>query len=288
MTSRKNPYAYKTEHLTKEILDLDYNQLKSVRKLAAKYNIHHKTMSQVLTNFGIKFEPKITRTKNENIFSEESERAFYLAGFIAADGNLHHKDNNYHLHIGLCQDDEEHLINLQKLLGSNSNIRTYENNSYIDNKNLKSIIKAFTVCSKQIYEELNNNFLITPNKSLTLKFPEHLFNHPMIHHFIRGYFDGDGSWTTRNPNIKNKQSKVNIGFDILGTKHFIECVNKILHSKLNLPNNQIKIKQNIYRLRYSGNRLSTLIGDWLYQDATIYLDRKYQKYLIAKEIIKNF
>jgi DNA-binding transcriptional regulator WhiA len=282
MTSRKNRYAYKTENLTKELLQKEYNELKSVRKLAKKHNVHHKTMSQILNKFDIYFEPKIIRTKNENIFSEETEKSFYLAGFIAADGNIHHKNNNYHLHIGLYKDDLNHLIMMQKLLNSNSNIRTYENNSIIDGRTLHSTIKAFTVCSKQIYEDLNKNFLISPNKSLTLMFPEHLSTHPMIHHFIRGYFDGDGSWSIRNPNIKNKQSKINICFELLGTKHFIENVNNILHNNLNLPSNKIEQKKNIYRIRYSGNKLSSTIGDWLYKDAAIYLDRKYQKYLLSK------
>lgn len=281
---RKNPYAYKTENLTKEILQLDYYELKSLRKVAKKHNVHHKTMSEIFTKLEIEFAPKITRTKNDNIFSEETEASFYLAGFIAADGNIHHSNSNYNLHFGLCEKDEKHLKLLQKLLNSNSNIRTYENNSYINNRNLKSTIKAFTVCSKQIYEDLQNKFLITPNKSLTLQFPEHLSDHPMIHHFIRGYFDGDGSWCIRNPNIKNKQKTINIIFELLGTKHFVTNVNNIMHTKLNLPNNKIEEKGNIFKIRYSSNHLSSIIGDWLYYNSTIYLDRKYQRYLYAKNL----
>lgn len=287
MTSRKNQYAYKTEHLTKEILESDYSELKSVRKLAAKHNVHHKTMSQLLNKFNINFNPKLTRTKNENIFSEETETSFYLAGFIAADGNISNFKKNYHLHIGLSENDEEHLINIQKLFNSNSNIRTYKNNSYINKRNIKSTIKAFTICSKQIFNDLIKNFNITPNKSLTLKFPKHLINHSMIHHFIRGYFDGDGSWTIRNPNQINKQSKINIGFDITGTENFINNIQNILNANIALPPNKISMNKNIYRLRYSGNKLSSLIGDWMYNNATIYLNRKYERYKLAKSLMDS-
>jgi len=276
-------YEYKTGHLTKEVLKEDYQTLKSIRKIAIKYNVHHSTISALLQKFQIDYKPR-TRTKNNNIFSEENETSFYLAGFIAADGNVCHHKSNYDLCIGLSAKDEKHLIKLHDLLESNSSIRTYENNSYINGKNIKSTIKAFTVCSKQIYEDLNNNFLITPNKSLTLKFPEHLSNHPMIHHFIRGYFDGDGSWIIRNPTIKNKQSKINICFSIMGTNHFVISLNNILHSHLNLPNNTISQTKNVFRLRYSGNRLSSVIGDWIYKDATIFLERKYDRYLMAKSL----
>ena len=275
----------KTEHLNKEILEQDYAELGSIRKVAARHNLHHKNMSILFKKLDVSFSPKLIRTKHENIFSEETESAFYLAGFIAADGNIHHSGTNYHLHIGLRKKDKEHLIKIQKLLGSNSNIREYVNDSIIDDKSVKSTINAFTICSKHIYHDLINNFGITPNKSLTLKFPKHLINHSMINHFIRGYFDGDGSWTIRNPNKKNKQSKINIGFDILGTKNFVKNINIILHDRLDLPCNKLEKKKRIYRLRYSGNQLSSLIGDWMYQNATVYLDRKYQRYLLAKSLL---
>lgn len=284
MPPRKNRYAYKTEHLTKEILQKDYDELKSVRKVANKHNVHHKTMSVLLTKLKITFAPKLIRTKNENVFSQENEISFYLAGFIAADGNIHHKDNNYHLRIGLAESDEKHLIKLKTLLESDASIRTYENDSIIDGHRFKSTIKAFTICSKIIFQDLIKNFNITPNKSLTLKFPTKLSNHPMIHHFIRGYFDGDGCWSIRNPNKKNKQKKINIIFELLGTNHFIKNVNDILHSSLELPTNKIIKKKKIYSIRYSGNRLSVLIGNWLYQNATIFLERKHDKYLLAKKL----
>ncbi len=288
MTSRKNRYAYKTEHLTKEILQQEYEELKSVRKLASKHNIHHKTMSELLTKLNIEFAPKLKRNKNENIFQEESEKSFYLAGFIAADGNINHSKTNYNLNIRLGLEDELHLIKLQKLLGSNSKlIEIKDHKSIINKRTIISSTKGFTVCSKTIYEDLQNNFLVTPNKSLTLKFPDHLSNHPMIHHFIRGYFDGDGSWSIRNPNLKNKQNKINIVFELLGTEHFTTNVNKVLHQNILLPNNKISKINNIYRLRYSGNRLSSLIGDWLYKDATIFLGRKYDRYLTSKSLIND-
>lgn len=284
---KKNPYAHKTEHLTKEMLEKDYAELKSVRKVAAKHNLHHKTMSHILTKFGIYFRPKITCTKNENIFLEETEASFYLAGFIAADGNIYRRKNNHNLQISLCKNDLSHLMKLQKILNSNSRIIIRENSSNMNGRIIKSTMAQFAVCSKQIYNDLQNLFCITPNKSLTLKFPKYLSTHPMIHHFIRGYFDGDGSWTIRNPNIKNKQSKINIGFDIVGTKHFIKNVNSILHKHINLPNNKISKNNNIYRLRYSGNRLSSLVGDWLYKDSTVYLERKYDRYIMAKILNKG-
>jgi IS30 family transposase len=278
-------YEHKTGHLTKELLQTEYNSLKSIRKIAKKYNVHHGTISTLLRKHNIVYIPK-TREKDETFFSQENEASFYLAGFIAADGNIHHSNKNYNLHIRLSIHDENHVVKLHNLLKSNSKIQTQLNHeSYINSQKIISSTKGFTICSKQIYDDLIKKFNITENKSLTLKFPEHLKNHKLIPHFIRGYFDGDGSWTIRNPNEINKQSKINIGFEILGTENFISNIQDILIRDLKLKTNKIEQKENIYRLRYSGNRLSSLIGDWMYKDATIYLNRKYERYQLAKSLL---
>ena len=46
---------------------------------------------------------------NDNIFENESEISFYLAGFLAADGCIH-SDND--LSIRLSSNDRQHLIKL--------------------------------------------------------------------------------------------------------------------------------------------------------------------------------
>lgn len=284
MTPRKNRYDHKTKHLTKDLLTNDYIELKSFRKIAQKHNVHHNTISNLFTKYNIDYKQKIIYSKNENIFSEETEEAFYLAGFIAADGNLY---KNY-LNIWLSLEDEDHLNKIKNILKTDmpTKIRK-DHHSQIGKQNIISSTKGFCLHSIKIYDDLINNFNLKENKSLTLEFPKHLINHPLINHFIRGYFDGDGSFSIRNPNIKNKQSKINICFELLGTLNFITNVNDILHNNINLPENIISLNKNISRVRYSGNRLSALIGDWLYQNATIYLDRKYQRYLIAKQYITD-
>lgn len=42
-----------------------------------------------------------------------------------------------------------------------------------------------------------------------------------------------------------------------------------------------------YTLLIDGNNIIEKILDWLYEGATIYLERKYQKYLLLKEEISN-
>jgi hypothetical protein len=274
MTSR---YLNKTGHLTKDLLEQEYILLGSLRKIAAKYNVDKSTISSLFKKYNLYYKPK-TRTKDHSIFSNETEEAFYLAGFIAADGNVY---NNY-LHIGLSENDENHLIKLAGILKSNAKIRSYTN-KLTTSSNKISVIKAITIHSKQICADLYTKFSVTPNKSLSLSFPKHLSDNILIRHFIRGYFDGDGSWAFRHPTLKNKLKSSQLCFDIIGTYDMVSNINNILHKNIDLPNNKIYSKSKIYGIRYSGNRVSKIIGNWMYQNATIYLDRKYQRYLALNQ-----
>lgn len=117
------------------------------------------------------------------------------------------------------------------------------------------------------------------NKSLLLKYPtnlpEHLFNH-----FLRGYFDGDGSIFLKN----NKT----IIFELLGTNDFLNAIRDKLekHLKIRFIKNIYKTRSQIVELKTSKKIIVDKILKFLYDNATIYLERKYFKYQQWKERLK--
>ncbi|MBO5131107.1 MAG: LAGLIDADG family homing endonuclease, partial [Romboutsia sp.] len=113
------------------------------------------------------------------------------------------------------------------------------------------------------------------NKSLKIKFPsDKILDTKLYNHFIRGYFDGDGSLVL---------SKNSINFKFCGTKEFLEALVDIFNSISNY-----KYKKRLYKRRNDdknnyyisyGGRIKTLnIMDYLYNNCNIYLERKYEKY----------
>ncbi len=71
-----------------------------------------------------------------------------------------------------------------------------------------------------------------PNKSLILEFPKTVPS-DLIHHFIRGYFDGDGSvFITRKKWIRTPKTLPRIeytdyiGISFNGTKELLEGINE--------------------------------------------------------------
>ncbi len=118
------------------------------------------------------------------------------------------------------------------------------------------------------------------NKSLILKFPteEQVPKH-LIHHFIRGYIDGDGCYVLK----KNKyigKNKVTISYgvsiEIVGTKNFCEGYINSLELHKNKIHSLHKKENGVKRVMYGG-KYSLKIINKIYNNATIYLDRKYEK-----------
>lgn len=131
-----------------------------------------------------KFTPRYKRLfeVNDNYFSTINNENSYYAGFIAADGNI--CSNQSKLTIALARKDRDFLKQFLINLNSNYNIRDLV---------VKNIYKCseIHITSKQICDDLYNNFNIYPNKSLTLTPPK--LTGESLDCFIMGLIDGDGT-----------------------------------------------------------------------------------------------
>ena len=97
-----------------------------------------------------------------------------------------------------------------------------------------------------------------------------------VNHFIRGYWDGDGTmgaYMTKKGNYKR-------GVSVTGNYKFLETTNKVISNYTGIK------EKKIYRLGhsyYSGNLLYQSKLDikvfllWLYRNCEIYLERKYKR-----------
>jgi hypothetical protein len=127
--------------------------------------------------------------------------------------------------------------------------------------------------SEKMFDDIESKGVIE-KKSLLLKFPQaQIIQSQHIHHFIRGYFDGDGSFSKSHDGYQVK---------ICGTKEFLNTLSEYI----GFPNRKLgkrhKDNKNNYSLEIGGRLQVIAIGDYMYQNATVYLDRKYQRYLSLK------
>lgn len=202
---------------------------------------------------------------DESVFDViDSEEKAYWLGFIFADGTISSSplDNNqttqYQFELSLKLSDINHLEKAKKFFGYKRKLYTdsYRCRLEFNNKHLWNIL---------------NSYGCTPRKSLTLKFPDKTIfkESSLIRHFIRGYWDGDGCLTYKR-----------IGYptiSVLGTEHFLTNIQLILNTSNTLYNNN---KETCITkvLKYNG-ALAYNVCKYMYNNCTVYLDRKYKKYL---------
>lgn len=235
----------------------------------------------------------MNRIKNVNDFlfdKIDDEKSAYFLGLFYADGNIFKKKkwNSYNISLTQSEKDFDIVLKLKNALET-------------DRKITEILIKdkkyyTLSINSNKIYEDLVKLGL-SENKSLIINFPTFLPDN-LINHFIRGYFDGDGSvWEGQRKKMiikkENKQGEYreriiqNVKFNITGSNSFIpdfqNClIEKCGLSKTKLNYSKSKEEHKHCSIEYSGRKNMKLFFDFIYKDATIYGERKYKKF---KEIL---
>ena len=206
---------------------------------------------------------------NKDFFKviDTEEKAYWL-GFIYADGYIVNGikgKNNDSLGITLSNKDKEHIEKFKKSIDSNHPIRIYK--SKYGSNSARIIIQDEELVADLI--ELG----VLRNKSLILKFPTtDVVDKSLIYHFIRGYFDGDGSF-------KKKGQKLNgYDFSVLGTIEFLTELRTYLGVDNEIRKCNKNNDSNNYHLTFGGNQKVKQVAKMLYENANIYLDRKYKRY----------
>lgn len=213
-------------------------------------------------------------TLNENVFDSINECTVYWLGFLYADGYNYEKGK--HIALSLAEEDQKHIEKFKNFLVTNKNINIYPP-SRGGEQNMHSLVIYSGKLSNKL-KELG----CMQNKTFKIQFPTFLPD-DMIRHFIRGYFDGDGS-VGRYFN-KNKNN-YNCVISIVSNEQFLSELKIIIEKNCNinlyLYKNFNKGKSDVKSISSNGSFQVYKFLNWIYEDCTIYLDRKYSKYIEIK------
>lgn len=260
------------------------------REMSQKLNRTYSSIESKAGRLGLKKKSKYHYDANffENIDSEE--KAYWL-GFIYADGYVNVQDGkHFELGIELQYSDNNHLKKFNKSLKGNVEVKDrYRNSNFKHNKD-----KIFHLCNirlfnKKIVMDLSQYGIVNSKtyikQHISALIPKHL-----LQHFIRGFFDGDGAVfldTTRKCVVFNITNANNL---------ILEDIRQFLYNYYDIKS-YISCEQNkqgttvpIYQLNFKGMYNAYKFGQFLYNDATIYLDRKYllyQRYVQDNNIIER-
>lgn len=218
---------------------------------------------------------------NDTFFEiiDTEEKAYFL-GFIYADGNIRIGKNNSHLlQIELEQSDDYILKELVKCLEYKTKVKDYKNetviykdkelNYFIRENRFDNYSKLYNGCSlqvsnKKIYEDLLT-LGVKPRKTFNMDFP--IINKDLYRHFIRGYFDGDGTFSS------NK-------ICFYGQHNFLQEIKIIIENDISsLNNNKIFDKKNekVSMLTYGNKQGIIDIYHYFYDNSKYYLKRKFNE-----------
>ena len=209
---------------------------------------------------------------------------FYWAGFLAADGCISSRKDykSKLLELELGEKDLDHLLKFKEHIKSNHPIkeRTVENSK----RNLKwndCKTNRIRICNYDLCSSLER-FNIVPAKTKIYEFPEWLIDHPLVHHFMRGYFDGDGCISKNSALNRKDDYKINI----IATEKFLITFSEIICKNLNITNNSIVFNKtnNMNYLCYGGNLLVDKVCSYLYKDAKVFLKRKFDLWQKCKDL----
>lgn len=218
----------------------DYKNLLSIDKIYKKYDISKKWIERILLKNNIQLRNFTDSRNRKHSFDRsffkaiDNELKAYWLGFLYADGCI----AEYGVNLCLSFSDKEILEKFKEDISFTGNI---EETNYIINYGEKYGSKPSHMAKLRIHSiEIKNDLIklgCSSRKTLTLKFPtteqvpEHLLNH-----FIRGYFDGDGSiWECKVPDKrKNKFRTRRFLCSIVSTDDFNNSLKIFLENKLNL------------------------------------------------------
>lgn len=255
----------------KDICDL-YKSGKSSVYIAKRYGVNNHLIGRILEEHNIKRVRNGIRKYqlNEHYFDEiDTPEKAYILGFFYADGsNVKSKST---INMSLMEEDKYILEAIRKEIGSERPLEFIDNSKKNDGGYKYKDQYRLLLFSAHMCKALESHGMV-PNKSLVLTFPERL-KPSLLSHFIRGYFDGDG--------CVHFAKNGNCIITITSTESFCKSLKQHLEALLDVHccitdsachNGITKV------LSISGKYQVETFLDFIYTDATLFLQRKYSRY----------
>jgi len=196
-------------------------------------------------------------TLDDFYFDEiDTEQKAYLLGLFTADGWVNGSTKS----LCLSSIDKELITTVRREMGSSAPIYMREKREAHHSQSYQVTLSSWYLCQSLVRHG------VVPNKSLTVKYPKTV---PLLlqHHYIRGYFDGDGGvWLDKRNNLR---------VSVVGTKSTLTGICRHLATKdPRFVNKVIKAHGAIFKVTFDGIQSSKAFAKIIYDGATVFLKRK--------------
>ena len=239
----------------------------TVDDIVKKYRVSNKTIYDILKLKNVKLldygEHSKIYTLNEHYFDViDTHNKAYILGLLYADGCNTEKC----ITLSLQSSDKYILESINNELSSNRPLKflpySQKNNNWSDQYEL-------VITNKYMATQLSKLGMVK-NKSLILTFPEWI-DDKFVPSFLRGYMDGDGT-------IGKHECRISF----IGTELFCRKAAEFVSQKLGIHCGVYKCKKNSITstrmMQIAGRNQVKKFLDYIYEDAELFLERKYEIY----------
>lgn len=246
------------------------------KQIAERLGIKVNSFAYWVNKLNIPIQKRNKYYVNEDFFDViDTEEKAYLLGYFIADGCLCYEDKKHNgvvdghskrLSLTVSEDDREVIELFQKFICPSKPIEHSNNQSGVKVKRKPQL--KFRWNSDKMFDKLVS-YGIKPRKTYDneFKLPNNLIPDKLLRHFIRGYFDGDGT-----------KGRCSLQFCV-NSKHFAKQIADFF-APLKSSIREIQGKTCIYYvLQINGGKcLMAFTISVFYKDASYYLSRKKDKF----------
>jgi hypothetical protein len=241
----------------------------SVRAIAGKMGCSISKVQKYLEREGLtrtnldskKLLSKLTQHNSTFFDTIDTEEKAYWLGFFYADGLL--DKNGSVLKLELSSKDASHLQRFADIF--QREVQVNERSPDKRNGQVYATARCAIACSylwnALIEKGIKQGNTLSEDVSVFEHIPEAL-----MHHFVRGFFDGDGT--------VHRSKKGGLQFGFVGSYSFMAYLREVIVVSVGLSAPKLDESQKLAVLHWNGNGVSNRFKNWLYRDATIWLERK--------------
>lgn len=258
----------KADEIITEYLDNNV----SANQLAINNGCSCSTITRMLREHNIIVRGHRKYALDENYFDDIcTEEKAYIFGFLCADGSINRMKQTISMSL---QETDQNI--LEKMRIAVKSEKPLEYIDYTDKHDFGYTYRnqyRWIMFSGHMCDELISKGMVE-RKSKSLKFPS--INAELTRHFVRGYYDGNGSIFRHVINENNMPVTVTITSTESFCKELSEKCNAMgMRTHVYDASNHNGIT-NVFTI--SGKNVCKEFLKWIYEDSAIRLERKYQRY----------
>ncbi len=243
-----------------------YSNNETTAEIAQTYNVCDTTIAKVLRQNGVQIRPakRRSRIKNHSYFKtiDSVDKAYFL-GWMISDGSVVEcktRTNRQKIISLEIHNKDRYILDLfaDMINADKDTVKTFDKRNHVH----------IRFASDEMAEDLSK-YGVIPNKTQAAYLPE--IREDLMHHLLRGIFDGDGTITIDKNNCGH--------FAFYGTQLICSQIAEHLHREIGFRINKVS-KSTCYHVWYGGRETIKTFAEYLYKDCDrFYLNRKYLKFL---------